>query len=62
MSHSRREGCLNVKGKNQYRWIIDPVVGTTNLLIVLPLYGICIGLENMEKVVWKWYCKFPSDE
>lgn len=46
--HILGEEGSNIKGKNQYRWIIDPVDGTTNFAHRLPLYGICIGLENME--------------
>lgn len=36
------------EGSNPYRWIIDPVDGTTNYAHRLPLYGICLGLENLE--------------
>ncbi len=46
--HIMGEEGTNFQGKNQYRWIIDPVDGTTNFAHRLPLYGICIGLENME--------------
>ncbi|NJN28970.1 MAG: hypothetical protein HC819_24945 [Cyclobacteriaceae bacterium] len=33
------------KGSNEYRWVIDPLDGTTNYLHGLPLYAISIGLE-----------------
>jgi myo-inositol-1(or 4)-monophosphatase len=35
-------------GISEYRWIIDPVDGTTNFAHGLPLFGVCIGLENVE--------------
>jgi myo-inositol-1(or 4)-monophosphatase len=46
--HIMGEEGSQITGKNQYRWIIDPVDGTTNFAHRLPLYGICIGLENLE--------------
>ena len=36
------------QGNNRYRWIIDPIDGTTNFAHGLPLYAIAIGLENRE--------------
>ena len=51
----------NYEGKNQYRWIIDPVDGTTNYAHRLPLYGICLGLENLEtKRIDMGIVSFPS--
>ncbi|MCB1141242.1 MAG: inositol monophosphatase [Leptospiraceae bacterium] len=35
-------------GKNQWKWIIDPLDGTTNYAHGLPLYAVSIGLENRE--------------
>jgi len=46
--HIMGEEGTNYQGKNQYRWVIDPVDGTTNYAHRLPLYGICLGLENLE--------------
>lgn len=46
--HILGEEGSSVRGRNQYRWIIDPVDGTTNFAHRLPLYGICLGLENIE--------------
>ncbi|MBP9887426.1 MAG: inositol monophosphatase, partial [Leptospiraceae bacterium] len=46
--HIMGEEGTNYEGKNQYRWVIDPVDGTTNYAHRLPLYGICLGLENLE--------------
>jgi myo-inositol-1(or 4)-monophosphatase len=38
-------------GKNEYRWIIDPLDGTTNYLHQLPIYAISIGLLQNNKTV-----------
>lgn len=38
-------------GNNEYRWIIDPLDGTTNYLHGLPLYAISIGLQKNEQMV-----------
>jgi myo-inositol-1(or 4)-monophosphatase len=39
------------KGSNEYRWIIDPLDGTTNYLHGLPLYAISIGLQRNDQTV-----------
>ena len=39
------------KGTNDFKWIIDPLDGTTNYLHGLPIYAISIGLQNKEKIV-----------
>jgi myo-inositol-1(or 4)-monophosphatase len=38
-------------GTNEYRWIIDPLDGTTNYLHGLPLYAISIGLQRNEQTI-----------
>lgn len=38
-------------GSNEYRWIIDPLDGTTNYLHGLPLYAISIGLQRNEQTI-----------
>lgn len=38
----------NMNARNSFKWIIDPLDGTTNYTHGLPLYGISIGLEDME--------------
>jgi myo-inositol-1(or 4)-monophosphatase len=37
-----------VKGNSDFRWIIDPLDGTTNYSHNLPLYGVSIGLEQIS--------------
>ncbi|MBM9499834.1 inositol monophosphatase [Leptospira sp. 201903071] len=36
------------KGTSIFKWIIDPLDGTVNYSHRLPLYCLCIGLENQE--------------
>jgi myo-inositol-1(or 4)-monophosphatase len=38
-------------GTNEYRWIIDPLDGTTNYLHGLPLYAISIGLQKNDQTI-----------
>jgi myo-inositol-1(or 4)-monophosphatase len=46
--HILSEESSSKEGVSQYRWIIDPIDGTTNYAHRLPMYGVCIGLENLE--------------
>lgn len=39
------------EGSNEYRWIIDPLDGTTNFTHGLPPYAISIGLAKNDKMV-----------
>jgi myo-inositol-1(or 4)-monophosphatase len=39
------------EGANEYRWIIDPLDGTTNFTHGLPPYAISIGLAKKDKMV-----------
>ncbi len=39
------------EGSTEYRWIIDPLDGTTNFTHGLPPYAISIGLARKEKIV-----------
>jgi myo-inositol-1(or 4)-monophosphatase len=36
---------------NEYRWVIDPLDGTTNFVHGLPLYSISIALQHKEETV-----------
>lgn len=38
-------------GSNDYRWIIDPLDGTTNFISKIPIYSISIALQHQEKTV-----------
>ena len=37
--------------RSEYRWIIDPIDGTTNFAHGLPIYSISIGLEHKGELV-----------
>ncbi len=39
------------EGSNEYKWIIDPLDGTTNFLHGLPIFAISIGLTRNNKTV-----------
>ncbi len=41
----------NIEGTSGYRWIIDPLDGTTNFTHGLPIFAISIGLALKEKIV-----------
>jgi myo-inositol-1(or 4)-monophosphatase len=41
----------NIEGTNGYRWIIDPLDGTTNFTHGLPIFAISIGLALKDKIV-----------
>lgn len=39
------------EGTNEYKWIIDPLDGTTNFLHGLPIFAISIGLTRKEQTI-----------
>jgi myo-inositol-1(or 4)-monophosphatase len=39
------------EGTNEYKWIIDPLDGTTNFLHGLPIFAISIGLTKNDKTI-----------
>ena len=39
------------KGENEWRWIIDPLDGTTNFLHQIPFFAISVALEKAGKIV-----------
>ena len=40
---------------NEFRWIIDPIDGTTNFLHGIPYFAISIGLEKNKEIFFKEY-------
>lgn len=52
------EECGEVKGKNDYRWIIDPLDGTHNFLAGLPIFGCLLAIEKKGEVIFS-VCYFP---
>lgn len=41
----------SVQGKSEWRWLVDPLDGTNNFAMNLPLYGVCIGLLRNDEPV-----------
>ncbi|TGK28155.1 inositol monophosphatase [Leptospira gomenensis] len=51
----------NKTGSSVFKWIVDPLDGTVNYSHRLPLYCLCIGLENQEtKEVLMGIVPFPG--
>ena len=40
-----------IKNKEEFRWIIDPIDGTSNFLHGIPHFGISIGLEHNNEII-----------
>lgn len=45
------EGLLLEEGNSPYRWIIDPLDGTSNYVHRFPYYAVSIGLEENGKLI-----------
>ena len=52
----------NEIGENAYRWIIDPIDGTTNFTHGIPLFAISVALQKNEKTVMGWVYEVMHDE
>lgn len=50
------------EGSNEYRWIIDPLDGTTNFTHGLPPYAISIGLARENEIVLGVVYEVSRDE
>ena len=46
---SEEAGLIN--NKKEFKWIIDPIDGTTNFMHGIPHFGISIGLEHKEEII-----------
>jgi myo-inositol-1(or 4)-monophosphatase len=42
---------LTRQGKSEYRWIVDPLDGTTNYAHTFPVFGVSAALEHRGRVV-----------
>ncbi len=40
-----------IDSHSQYRWIIDPIDGTTSFIHGVPFYGVLLGLEYKQEVI-----------
>lgn len=48
--------------KAPFRWIIDPVDGTTNFLHGLPCYSVSVALQQGEELIWGCVYEISRDE
>jgi myo-inositol-1(or 4)-monophosphatase len=46
------EECQEVAGRSDYRWILDPLDGTTNYAHGYPCFSISLALEHHAEIVW----------
>ena len=49
--HFLAEESLNQVGTDQYRWIIDPLDGTTNFIHGYPVFSVSIALEYQREII-----------
>jgi myo-inositol-1(or 4)-monophosphatase len=56
------EGTVEQSLNQEYKWIIDPLDGTTNFLHGLPLYAISIGLTQKSETVLGVVYHIGTDE
>ena len=45
------EECTNITRGSDYRWIIDPLDGTTNYAHGYPVFCVSIALQRMDEVI-----------
>jgi len=48
------EELRNVRGEGRWRWIVDPLDGTTNYLSGLPHWGVSVALEDRKETSGGW--------
>ena len=48
---SEESGEIKNKNSEEFRWIIDPIDGTSNFLHGIPHFGISIGLEHNKEII-----------
>jgi len=48
------ENSPDVSGGDGWRWIVDPLDGTTNYLQGIPIYAISVALEDRRKIKSNW--------
>jgi myo-inositol-1(or 4)-monophosphatase len=56
------EETLVKAGKGRYRWVIDPLDGTTNFIHSLPVYCVSVALMEKEEVVLGVIYEMNRDE
>ena len=45
------EECGNREGTSEFRWILDPIDGTTSFISGVPLYGTLVGVEYRQRSI-----------
>ncbi len=45
------EGMENIEGSSEYKWIIDPLDGTTNFSHAVPIFAVSIGIEHKGDII-----------
>jgi len=51
---SEERGLITRSENSQYRWIIDPLDGTTNFIRGFPIWAVSVGLEDRSDTNHKW--------
>ncbi len=49
------------QGEGEWRWIIDPLDGTTNFLHGIPLFSVSVALEHQGEIVMGWVYDIMHD-
>ncbi len=52
LHHILTEEAGTIKGKSDYKWLIDPLDGTHNFIHRLPLFGVSIALEYKKELIF----------
>ena len=55
------EEAVNIEAAGDFRWIIDPLDGTTNFIHGVPAFAISVALQQNEKTIAGWVLEVPAD-
>jgi myo-inositol-1(or 4)-monophosphatase len=55
------EGTIE-EGEGEWKWVVDPLDGTTNFLHQIPLFSVSIGLMQGDKVKCGWVYDIMHDD
>ena len=50
-----------IDAESDFRWIIDPLDGTTNFIHGVPAFAISVALQQKEKTIAGWVLEVPSN-
>ena len=51
---TEEKGSISRRKPSEYRWIVDPLDGTTNYLHHLPVWAVSVGLEQRDPIAGGW--------